>query len=81
MNLSIPPGIARIIDDKVKTGRFPSREAVVVAAIPEMQEVDISQLDDATIAAIKEGIAQADRGEGVDLDTFRAQMKQRFSRT
>ncbi|MDB5293902.1 MAG: hypothetical protein JWL69_5143 [Phycisphaerales bacterium] len=80
MELSLPPAIIRIIDEKIKAGHFHSREAVVVAAVLEMREVDTSELDEATIAAINEGEAQAARGEGVDLDAFRAQMTRRFSR-
>ncbi|MDB5173337.1 MAG: hypothetical protein JWN51_2110 [Phycisphaerales bacterium] len=80
MDLSPPHEITRIIDEKVKAGHFPNREAVIAAAILEMHDGDASQLDEATIAAISEGNAQADRGEGIDLDTFRARMAQRFSR-
>jgi antitoxin ParD1/3/4 len=79
MNLSLRPEIQRFIDEQVKTGRYPTPEAVVEAAVADMRDIGDEELDDATIAAINEGEAQADRGEGVDLDTFRARMNQRFT--
>jgi putative addiction module CopG family antidote len=79
MNLSLRPEIQHFIDEQVKAGRYPTPEALVEAAIAEMQETDDADLDEATIAAINEAEEQADRGEGVDLDTFRARMNQRFT--
>jgi len=78
MQLSLRPEIQRFIDEQVKSGRFPTPEALVEAAIVEMREAD--DLDDDTIAAINEAEDQADRGEGTDLDVFRAQMTKRFNR-
>ena len=43
-------------------------------------DVNIFDLDDETIAAIKEAESQADRGEGEELDAFRARMNQRMGR-
>jgi Arc/MetJ-type ribon-helix-helix transcriptional regulator len=77
MNLSLRPEIQRFIDDQVKAGRFPTPEALVEAAVADMRDID--ELDDATVAAINEAEGQADRGEGVDLDTFRAEMTRRFT--
>jgi Arc/MetJ-type ribon-helix-helix transcriptional regulator len=79
MNLSLRPEIQRFIDEQVTAGRYPTPEALVEAAIADMRAIDEAELDEATIAAINEAEAQADRGEGVDLDTFRARMNQRFT--
>lgn len=72
MTLSLLRDVQQLIDEQVKAGHFPSPEAVVEAAIIEMRRAD-DQLDDQTIAAINEGLEQADRGEGVELDEFRSQ--------
>jgi|KBSMisStaDraftv2_1062788.scaffolds.fasta_scaffold874695_1 putative addiction module CopG family antidote len=78
MTLSLPPEIQKFIDEQVQAGRFSSPEAVVAAAIAEMRQSD-DELDDDTIAAINEGLEQADRGEGIELDEFRARMMKRIS--
>jgi Arc/MetJ-type ribon-helix-helix transcriptional regulator len=78
MQLALRPEIQRFIDEQVKSGRFPTPEALVEAAIVEMRNAD--DLDDETIAAINEAEEQADRGEGTDLDVFRAQIAKRFHR-
>lgn len=79
MQLTIPARSARFIDEQVKLGRFPTPEAVVEAAIAELQGTIEQELDERTISAINEAGAQADRGEGVDLDTFRADFRKRIS--
>ena len=80
MTITLPPAIARLVNDEVEAGRFPSPEAFVIAAILDMRVVDEDELDDETIAAINEGLEQADRGEFVDLDSFRAQWDKRLKR-
>ncbi len=77
MNITLRPTTQQFINEQVKTGRFANPEEVIEAAIARMQ--DGEDLDDETIAAINEAEAQADRGEGVDLDTFRAQFQKRIS--
>jgi Arc/MetJ-type ribon-helix-helix transcriptional regulator len=76
MNLTLRPTTQQFIDEQVKNGQFPSPEAVVEAAIAEMQAHD--DLDESTIAAINEAEAQADRGEGLELDAFRAEFAKRL---
>jgi Arc/MetJ-type ribon-helix-helix transcriptional regulator len=78
MQISLHPETEQTIEELVKAGRFPTREAVIEAAVAELKEAD-SQLDDATIDAINEAEDQGDRGEGIDLDAFRAQMEKRIS--
>jgi putative addiction module CopG family antidote len=78
MHVTLRPATRQFIDEQVKTGRFPSPEAVIEEAIAQLQVSD--DLDDRTIAAINEAEDQADRGEGRDLDTFRADFHRRLLR-
>jgi Arc/MetJ-type ribon-helix-helix transcriptional regulator len=79
MNLTFRPDIQRFIDDQVKSGRFPTPEALIEAAVDDMRSNGEADLDDETIAAINEAEEQADRGEGEDLDAFRARMTRSFN--
>jgi len=81
MNLALRPDIQRFIDEQVKSGRFPSPESVVEAAVAEMREDQHVDLDDATIDAINEAEAQADRGEGEEFDSFRERMRKKMNRS
>jgi Arc/MetJ-type ribon-helix-helix transcriptional regulator len=81
MNVTLPPEIARLVNDEVEAGHFPSPQALVIAAILDMRDVDEDELDDETIAAINEGLDQADRGEGMDFEAFRAQWDERLKRS
>lgn len=78
--MTLRPDIQRFIEEQVRTGRFPTPASVVEAAIANMRDSEAMDLDESTIAAINEAEAQADRGEGEDLDAFRARMKKRMAR-
>ena len=78
MNISLKPDLQKFVDEQVNAGHFPSPEAVVEAALAEMRNYRAEPLDADTIAAINEADQQADRGEGIELDAFRAQMSERF---
>jgi Arc/MetJ-type ribon-helix-helix transcriptional regulator len=79
MNLALREDIRRFIEDRVKAGQFPTPESVVEAAIADMREVEESELDDDTVAAINEAEAQADRREGMEHDAFRAHIDRRMA--
>jgi Arc/MetJ-type ribon-helix-helix transcriptional regulator len=79
MNLPLRPDIQRFIGEQVKSGRFPTPESVVEAAVADMRDDQLNGLDDATIEAINEAEAQADLGQGQELDSFRHQMKRRMA--
>jgi putative addiction module CopG family antidote len=76
MNLSLDPDTEKFIDEQVTAGHYPSAEAVIRAAIAEMQAYD--EIDDATADAINQAEAEADRGEGMSVDEFRAKLAKRF---
>lgn len=75
MTITLRPATQQFIDEQVKAGRFANPDEVIEAALAQMQDGD--DLDDETIAAINEAEAQADRGEGVDLDALRARFQNR----
>ena len=71
MKLVLKPETERFIDEQVKAGRFPTPEAMIEAALEEFRSVGEGEMDDSTVAAINEGLDQANRGEGIELETFR----------
>ena len=79
MRLALRPDIQRYIDEQIKRGRFATPEAVIEAAIVDMRDGSTIEPDDETVAAINEGESQADRGEGIDFDNFKAGWRKRIS--
>jgi len=79
MKLSLAPETQRFIDEQVRSGRYPTAEALVEAAVADFRDNYDAPVDDATTAAINEAEDQADRGEGTDLETFRAKMNERIA--
>jgi Arc/MetJ-type ribon-helix-helix transcriptional regulator len=73
------PDLARFVEDQVKTGHYPSPEAVVEAAITDLRDATDAGLDEETIAAINRAEDQLDRGEGLDFDDFAAAMRKKIA--
>lgn len=79
MTLTLRPEVERFIDEQVKSGQYPTAEAVVEAALADMvngQQAD--PLDAEDWAAIAESDAEFDRGEGIDFADLKADFAKRF---
>ena len=67
MNISLTPELERLVDDKVKTGRYASASEVVREGLRLLEEQDeTKQLRLAEVRRkIDRGIEQLDRGLGI----------------
>ncbi len=75
MNLTLSPEIEERIADQVRSGRYPTPEAVVEAAVAGLTEGAFDRsLDAEDVDALNEAEAQIDRGEGMTLDALRAEL-------
>jgi Arc/MetJ-type ribon-helix-helix transcriptional regulator len=71
MNDPLNPALEKFIDDQVREGRFASRTEVLEAGVARLMLDPPDELDAEDIAAIEEGLAQLDRGEGRPWGTGR----------
>jgi putative addiction module CopG family antidote len=78
MNLSLNPDVQRFIEEKVRAGQFATPEDVVHTAIARLQSDEAIELDDEELAAIEEGLAQADRGEGRPWEQVREELRAKY---
>ena len=78
MNISLPPRMAKFIRGKVKAGEYTNASEVVRDAVRHMQEAEedrksraslnaFEDEDAATMAGIREGVAQLESGEYLEL--------------
>jgi Arc/MetJ-type ribon-helix-helix transcriptional regulator len=74
------PELQQFVDDQVKSGHFASPEAVVEAAVELMRFSSEYELDQDDLAAIEEGDAQLERGEGRPWEELRAELKAKYLR-
>ena len=76
MNVNLTPKLERLVQNKVKTGRYNSASEVVRAALRLLEEND--RIRAAQLAGLRkgidEGLASLDRGEGVDGEQFMAKL-------
>ena len=77
---SLSPEARQYIDEQIKAGRFPTAEAVLEDAINRVRCDNDDDLDDQTVAAINEAESQADRGEGMDFEAFKAHFNKKIGR-
>jgi antitoxin ParD1/3/4 len=74
---SLTPELERFVQDKVQTGRYNSASEVVREALRVLHERE--QLRELQIQEfrkrIAEGAVSLDRGEGVDSETFMAELE------
>ncbi|HZK80128.1 MAG TPA: hypothetical protein VFC46_03655 [Humisphaera sp.] len=78
MTFTLRPEIERLIGDQLKAGRFSTREELIEAAIIELCHDDANEIHNDISAAIDEGRAQCDRGEGIPLEDVRAHWRKRL---
>ena len=79
MNITFRPELLRRIETKVHSGEYESAEALVEEALqwyPSMEE-DEGQIEEIK-AAVREGLEQAERGEGASLEEFDQHMRRKY---
>ena len=87
MNVSLTPKTEKFVQSQIDAGLYSSPEQLVEVAVArlmeemEVQEVDLGELAAETAAAIKEAQAEFERGEGMDLATFKRVLFKRVGRT
>lgn len=80
MELALCDESVRFIEEQVKAGNYPSARAVVEAALADLRCHQVEELDEETLAAIRKGDAEGERGEGVELSEFRREMDAHMGR-
>ena len=76
MNVHLTPELEQLVQGKVRSGRYNSASEVVREALRLMEqrdEVRIVQLHELR-SRMDKGLAQADRGEGLDGEAFLHEM-------
>lgn len=76
MNISLRPELERFVEKKVRAGEYGSADQVLEAALIRLMDDD-DELDHETLAAIEEGEAQLDRGEGMPLSQAFSELRKK----
>jgi len=83
MNISLTPELERLVDDKVKSGRYASASEVIREGLRLLEEQE--QLKQQRLADVRRkidrGLEQLDEGLGIPGPDVRARLRQRKSVT
>lgn len=77
MNISLTPELERLVDDKVKSGRYASASEVIregLRLLEEQEQMKQQRLADVR-RKIDRGIEQLDRGDGIPGPAARARLR------
>lgn len=81
MNISLTPELERMVDDRVKSGRYASASEVIREGLRLLEEQE--QLKQQRLADVRRkidmGIEQLDRGEGIPGSEARERLRKRKS--
>ncbi len=80
MDTVLSPETQKLLEEKLSSGGYRSADDVVHAALEALNELESYGLDPETQAAIEEGLAQADRGEGRPWEEVREELRTRFTK-
>lgn len=78
MTISLSPETQKLLEDKLRTGGYPSADDLLHAALAALDELEASQLDEETLDAIDHAEDQIDRGEVHDWADVREQVRAKF---
>ena len=76
MTITLSPETQRLLEDQLNTGNFASADEVLRAALQALDE--LSELDQATLDAIDVSEEENERGEFVDWDDVREDVRAEF---
>jgi Arc/MetJ-type ribon-helix-helix transcriptional regulator len=78
MNVVLSPETQRLLEERMKKGKFTSADDAVRVALQTLDQLEADDMDDDTLAAIEEGLAQANRGEGRPWDDVKAELRSKY---
>ena len=81
MPISLTLETQRLIEERMKQEGFTTPDDLVVLALKTQEQVrgvDYEDLDEETRAAIEEGQAEIERGEGIPLEEAKRILRARF---
>lgn len=81
MNISLTPATQRLLEEEMARRGYRTADDAVRVALERMRQDEtkfIEDLDPETQAAIEEGLAQAERGEGRPWEDVREEIRARF---
>jgi antitoxin ParD1/3/4 len=83
MNVSLTPELEKLVENKVKSGRYQSASEVIregLRLLDEQDQVRETRLQEVR-RKIRSGLDQLDRGEGIDGDAVLKVLKQKSAAT
>ena len=81
MHIVLSPETQKLLEERMRSGRFASPDEAVRAALQTLGEVEgdlLEDLDPETQAAIDRADAQADRGEDRPWEEVREELRARY---
>lgn len=78
MNVILSPETRQLLEGRMKKTGSSSPDEALRVALQTLEELEAEDLDNDTLAAIDEGLAQANRGEGRPWEEVREELRAKY---
>jgi hypothetical protein len=78
MSIELSPETQKLVEEQMRRFGLATPEELIRVALEQMDQPAFGDDDPETMAAIEEGEAQLDRGEGRPWDQFRAELSKKL---
>ena len=80
MNVTLRPALTKFVEEKVKAGEYGSADELLEAAVARLIfDPKRDEVDEQTLAALEEGEAELERGEGMPLKEAFDLLRKKYS--
>jgi len=78
MNLILSPETQQLLETRMRKAGFSDPDDAVRFALQALEQLESEELDDETLAAIEEGLSQANRGQGRPWEQVRSDLRAKY---
>jgi putative addiction module CopG family antidote len=78
MNVTLTSETQKLLEERMQQGQYPTPDDALRDALRTLRDIEAYELDDETLAAIEEGLAQANRGEVRPWEDVREELRAKY---
>ena len=78
MNVTLTSATQKLLEERMQQGQYSTPDDALQDALRTLRDIEAHELDDETLAAIEEGLAQANRGEVRPWEDVREELRAKY---
>jgi Arc/MetJ-type ribon-helix-helix transcriptional regulator len=78
MNVTLTSATQKLLEERMQQGQYSTPDDALQDALRTLRDIEAHELDDETLAAIEDGLAQANRGEVRPWEDVREELRAKY---